>query len=64
MDNDTKVDAWEKSDTQMIPKTKKPTTAQLRPISIALTDLSYKLYMTIQGKTSTYWATTYTWRHN
>ena len=48
MDNDTKVDAWEKSDTKMIPKTKKPTAAQLRPI--ALTDVSYKLYMTIQGK--------------
>ena len=32
----------------MIPKTKKPTAAQLRPI--ALTDVSYKLYMTIQGK--------------
>ena len=48
MDNDTKVDAWEKSDTKMIPKTKKPTAAQFRPI--ALTDVSYKLYMTIQGK--------------
>ena len=45
LDNNTE---WEKSDTKMIPKTKKLTVAHLRPI--ALTDVSYKLYMTIQVK--------------
>ena len=42
------MDSWKKSRTTMIPKVKKPTAAQLRPI--ALTDISYKLYMTIQGR--------------
>ena len=48
MDNNIEVDSWKKSRTTMIPKVKKPTAAQLRPI--ALTDISYKLYMTIQGR--------------
>ena len=37
-----------KSNTRLIPKVKKPTAKQLRPI--ALTDVSYKLCMTIIGK--------------
>ena len=48
MDNNIEVDSWKKSRTTMIPKVKKPTAAQLRPR--ALTDISYKLYMTIQGR--------------
>ena len=48
LDNETKVKTWEKSNTTMVPKVKKPTAKQLRPI--ALMDVSYKLYMKIQGK--------------
>ena len=48
MDNDTKGYALKKSDAQMIPKAKKQTAAQFRPIT--LTDVYYKLYITIQGK--------------
>ena len=48
MDNNIDVDSWKKSRTTMIPKVKKPTAAKLRPI--ALTDVSYKLYMAIQGR--------------
>ena len=45
---DLKIKAWEKSYTRLIPKVKKPTGNQMRPI--ALTDVSYKLFMTIIGK--------------
>ena len=38
----------EKSYTRLILKVKKPTAKQMRPI--ALTDVSYKLFMTILGK--------------
>ena len=42
-----KIKSWEKSNTRLIPKVNKPTAKQLRPI--ALTDVSYKLFMTIIG---------------
>ena len=48
LDHEIKVKSWEKSNTRMIPKVKKPMATQLRPI--ALMDVSYKLYMKIQGK--------------
>ena len=44
----TKIHEWERSTTKMIPKLKKPTAAKLRPI--ALTDISYKLFMSINGQ--------------
>ena len=47
LDNNKEVPAWKKSKTKMVPKTKKPTVQKLRPI--ALTDVSYKLYMKIIG---------------
>ena len=47
-DNDLKIKSCEKSYTKLIPKVKKPTAKQMRPI--ALTDVSYKLFMTIIGK--------------
>ena len=47
LDNEIKIKSWEKSDTKIIPKVKKPMASQLRPI--ALMDVSYKLYMEIQG---------------
>ena len=40
-----KIKSWEKSNTRLISKVNKPTAKQLRPI--ALTDVSYKLFMTI-----------------
>ena len=45
---DFKIKSWEKSNTRLIPKVHKPTAKQLRPI--ALTGVSYKLFMTIIGK--------------
>ena len=48
IDRDLKIKLWEKSNTRLIPKVNKPTVKQLRPI--ALTDVSYKLFMTIIGK--------------
>ena len=48
IDKDLKIKSWEKSYTRLIPKVKKPTAKQMRPI--ALTDVSYKLVMTILGK--------------
>ena len=47
LDNNKEVPAWKKSKTKMVPKTKIPTVQKLRPI--ALTDVSYKLYMKIIG---------------
>lgn len=47
VDEGSKVKEWEKSRTKMIPKVKNPTANKLRPI--ALTDVSYKLFMKIQG---------------
>ena len=48
LENNKEVPAWKKSKTKMVPKTiKKPTVQKLRPI--ALTDVSYKLYMKIIG---------------
>jgi hypothetical protein len=38
-------DSWKRSKTSMIPKTKKPTVTQMRPI--ALTNVGYKLYMSL-----------------
>ena len=48
IDKDLKIESWGKSNTRLIPKVKKPTAKQMRPI--ALTDVSYKLFMTILGK--------------
>ena len=48
IDKDLKIKSWEKSYTRLRPKVKKPTAKQMRPI--ALTDVSYKLFMTILGK--------------
>ena len=48
IDKDLKIKSWEKSITRLIPKVNKLTAKQLRPI--ALTDVSYKLFMTIIGK--------------
>ena len=48
VDKEIKIASWEKSKTTMIPKVNKPMASQLRPI--ALTNVSYKLYMTIQGR--------------
>ena len=42
-----KIKSWEKSNTRLIPKVNKQTAKQLKPI--ALTDVSYKLFMTIIG---------------
>ena len=50
IDNDLTIKSGEKSYTRLIPKVKKPTAKQMRPI--ALTDVSYKLFMTIIGKKS------------
>ena len=47
IDRDLDIKSWEKSNTRLIPKVNKPTAKQLRPI--ALTDVSYKLFMTIIG---------------
>ena len=44
---DLKIKSWEKSNTKLIQKVKKPTAKQMRPI--ALTDVSHKLFMTILG---------------
>ena len=44
---DLRIESWEKPNTRLIPKVKKPTAKQIRPI--ALTDVSYKLFMTILG---------------
>ena len=44
IDTDFKIQSWGKSNARLIPKVKK-LTAKLRPI--ALTDVSYKLFMTI-----------------
>jgi hypothetical protein len=38
-------DSWQKSRTSMVPKTRKPQVSQMRPI--ALTNVFYKLYMTM-----------------
>ena len=46
-DKDLKIKTWEQSNTRLIPKVNKPTAKQLRPI--ALTDVSYKRFMTIIG---------------
>ena len=43
LDNNKAVPAWKKSKKKMVPKTKKPTVQKLRPI--ALTDVSFKLYI-------------------
>ena len=43
-----KIKSWGKSNTRLIPKVNKPTAKQLNPI--ALSDVSYKLFMTIIGK--------------
>ena len=48
IDKDLKIKSWAKSNTRLIPKVNKPTAKQMRPIS--LTDVSYKLFMTIIGK--------------
>ena len=48
IDNEIKIKEWEQSKTKMIPKTKKPQAGDLRPI--ALTDISYKLFMSLNGK--------------
>ena len=48
IDRYLKIKSWGKSNTRLIPKVNKPTAKQLRPI--ALTDVSYKLFMTIIGK--------------
>ena len=48
IDNNKKIKSWGKSYTRLIPKVKKPTAKQMRPI--ALTDVSYKLFMAIIGK--------------
>ena len=48
LDEEQKVKEWEKSITKMIPKTNRPTAGQLRPI--ALTDITYKLFMTLNGQ--------------
>ena len=45
LDNRRKPEEWKRSHTKMIPKVKKPTAAQLRPI--ALTNVSYKIFMNI-----------------
>ena len=45
---DLKIKSGGKSNTRLIPKFNKPTVKQLRPIT--LTDVSYKLFMTIIGK--------------
>ena len=46
VDKEIKITSWENSKTTMIPKVNKPMASQLRPIT--LTNVSYKLYMTIQ----------------
>ena len=48
IDKDLKIKSWEKSYTRLIQKVKKPTAKHMRPI--ALTDVSYKLFMTKLGK--------------
>ena len=48
IDIDLKIKSWEQSNTRLIPKVNKPTAKQQRPI--ALTDVHYKLFMTIIGK--------------
>ena len=48
IDKDLKIKSWEKSYTRLISKVKKPTAKQMRPI--ALTDVSYKLFIKILGK--------------
>ena len=45
LENNTKPESWKTSKTKMIPKTRKPTAKDLRPI--ALTNISYKLFMSI-----------------
>ena len=45
LDNRRKPEEWKRSHTKMIPKVKKPTAVQLRPI--ALTNVSYKIFMNI-----------------
>ena len=47
IEKDFKIKSWEKSNTRLIPNVKKPTAKQMRPI--ALTDISYKLFMRIIG---------------
>ena len=47
IDNNLTIISWEKSYTRLIPKVNEPTAKQMRPI--ALTDVSYKLFMTIIG---------------
>ena len=46
---DLKIESWKKSNTRLIPKVKKPTAKHMRPI--AVTDVSYKMFMTILGRT-------------
>ena len=46
IDKDLKIKSWEKSYTRLILKVTKPTAKQMRPI--ALTDVSYKLFILIQ----------------
>ena len=48
IDKDLKIKSWGKTNKRLIPTVNKPTAKQLRPI--ALTDVSYKLFMTIIGK--------------
>ena len=50
IDRDLKIKSWEKSNTLLITKVNKPTAKQLRPI--ALTDVSYKQFMSLIGKKS------------
>ena len=45
LNRNIKPESWSKSKTIMLPKSKKPTAAQLRPI--ALTDSSYKICMAL-----------------
>ena len=45
IDQEEKIKEWEKSITKMIPKV---SAAKLRPI--ALTDISYKMFMTLIGQ--------------
>ena len=45
LENNTKTESWKTSLMKMIPKTRKPTAKDLRPI--ALTNISYKLFMSI-----------------
>ena len=47
IDTDLKIKLWGKSNTQLIPNVNKPPAKQLRPI--VLTDVSYRLFMTIIG---------------